>query len=191
MGGRLEPQPFCFASLNDTQPDGPNFQPFCSIQSVMMIWAAHSRSCKSKAVQLWQKLALDYACQWICREKLKYVKIIRVHWEKRGRTLQCFMVVCYSIFFFQRHKWTEPCILSRWSKTWWEDGPGLSLVSSSHFTCNQRMDYLYYENQQSYLKRCLCWWSCFLLPSQPSFRNRSLGCFRNFLGWPTNIIRDL
>ena len=102
MGGRLEPQPFFFASLNDTQPDGPNFKPFCSIQSVMMIWAAHSRSCKSKAVQLWQKLALDYACQWICREKLKYVKIIRVHWEKRGRTLQCFMVVCYSIFFFFR-----------------------------------------------------------------------------------------
>ena len=125
MGGRLEPQPFCFASLNDTQPDGPNFQPFCSIQSVMMIWAAHSRSCKSKAVQLWQKLALDYACQWICREKLKYVKIIRVHWEKRGRTLQCFMVVCYSIFFFSETQmdWTmhlvemEQDMVRRWSRT--------------------------------------------------------------------------
>lgn len=141
MGGRLEPQPFCFASLDDTQPDGPNFKPFCSIQSVMMIWAAHSRSCKSKAVQLWQKLALDYACQRICREKLKYVKIIRVHWEKRGRTPRCFMVVCNSILFSETQMdWT--IILSRWSKRW-EDGPGHdektvqdSGVSSSHFTCN-------------------------------------------------------
>ena len=113
MGGWLEPQPSGCASLDDTRPDGPNFKPFCSIPSVMTIWAAHSRSCESKAVQLWQKLALDYACWWICREKLKYVKIIRVHWEKWERTLWCFMVVCYSIFFFffQRHKWTEPCIL--------------------------------------------------------------------------------
>ena len=121
MGGWLKPQPFCFASLDDTQPDGPNFKPFCSIQSVMMIWAAHSRSCKSKAVQLWQKLALDYACQRICREKLKYVKIIRVHWEKRGRTPRCFMVVCNSILFSETQMdWT--IILSRWSKRW-EDGP--------------------------------------------------------------------
>lgn len=154
MGGRLEPQPFCFASLDDTQPDGPNFKPFCSIQSVMMIWAAHSRSCKSKAVQLWQKLALDYACQRICREKLKYVKIIRVHWEKRGRTPWCFMVVCNSILFSETQMdWT--IILSRWSKRW-EDGPGLRCF---FFPLHMQpwMNYSYYENQQSYLKRCLCW----------------------------------
>lgn len=137
MGGWLEPQPSGCASLDDTRPDGPNFKPFCSIPSVMTIWAAHSRSCESKAVQLWQKLALDYACWWICREKLKYVKIIRVHWEKWERTLWCFMVVCYSIFFFFPRDTNglnhASCEMEqdtvRWSR--------IQFVSSSHFTCNQ------------------------------------------------------
>lgn len=113
---------FCLASFYNVWPSETNFKPFFSIQLVMTIWAADSLSHKSEAVQLWWKLVLNYACWWVCSEKLKYVKIIRVHGEKRGMALWYFMVVhlLFSCVFFspQRLKWIEPCILSRQSKIW-------------------------------------------------------------------------
>lgn len=115
MGGRLEPQPFCFASLDDTQPDGPNFKPFCSIQSVMTIWAAHSRSCKSKAVQLWQKLALDL------QRKVEICKNHQSALRKESKDPMMLYGDLLFNFFFQGHEWTlvemEQDTVRRWSRT--------------------------------------------------------------------------
>lgn len=149
------PQRLALPLFSNTWPNDTSFKPFFSIWCVMTVWAADSLPCQSKGAQLWQKLVLNLAGWWVCCEKLKYVQIIRVHWEEGGRALRCFMVVCLFFHLFFLFSETQ----MDWTMHFVRRAPDTlkysvwCLIPTSR-AANQRD--LFYENPKHYFKRCLC-----------------------------------
>lgn len=89
--------------------------------------------------------------------------------------------VCSSVCFFQRQKWTEPCISSRWRIQF-------GFLSPCHVQPINILSFM--KTNSSILTDASVHKYCFLLSSQPSFENYSLGCLWRFPGWPKTLERS-
>lgn len=89
--------------------------------------------------------------------------------------------VCYLVCFFQRQKWTKPCISSRWRIQF-------GFLFPFHVQPINILSFM--KTNSSILRDASVHKNCFLLSSQPSFENYSLGCLWRFPGWPKTLERS-